>query len=154
MSNRIWTDEAIEILEKYYPTRTKAEMEELLPQYTARQINRRAKYMGLRKKKEVKVRSRLEASLNARTDLWSDEEKSIIIEHYPQEGAAGVQFRLPVYRSQERIKAMANRMGVIKEDRGSQFWKVVENSVYEEDGHVVVDVKIQGGLRNGNEDTE
>lgn len=152
MSNRIWSDEAIEILEKFYPIKTMKEMQELLPDYTPRQINRRAKYMELRKKEEVKIKSRLERSLEEREDLWSDDEKKIIIQYYRTEGAAGVQKRLEKYRPLNNIKKIANRMGITKENQNEKHWEVTNNKIYEEDGQLIFEVDIcSGGIRNGND---
>lgn len=147
MSNRIWSDEAIELLEKYYPVKTMKEMQEILPEYTPRQINRRAVYMKLRKKKEVAVQSRLERSLEERLDLWSDEEKQVIIEYYPSEGAKGVQKRLEKRFEKQRpldhIKKIANRMGVTRNNPNEVIWEVVDGKTYEENGQLVIELNIK-----------
>lgn len=118
-----WVQSEIELLKLHYPNKTAKEMAEILPQYSINQINRKAKVLGIQKKPEVKVKSRLEASLEAREDLWTDEEKKIIIDWYPTEGAIGVQERLPNPRPVALIKKIAYRLGV-KRNQKSKIWEV------------------------------
>ncbi|WP_079709721.1 hypothetical protein [Paraliobacillus ryukyuensis] len=149
--NRIWSDENDKILRKYYPIKTSTEIIEFLPNFTNRQINRRAKYLGLRKKDEIRKKSRLEKSLAARKDLWTDDEKQIIIDYYGTEGAYGVQSRLEKYRSIDHITKIANRMGITKENKNSKFWTVTNIRTYEENSQIVLDVDIEGGGRKNND---
>lgn len=106
-------------------------MAEIFPQYNNTQILRRAKKLGLKKKKEVAYKSRVSNSIIARQDLWTDEEKKTILEHYPKLGAKGVQELLP-NRPIDNIKKIANRMGIKKEDPNSKEWKIKE-VVFNED---------------------
>lgn len=125
MSRIRWSVSESELLKKVYSNKTSNELAEIFPQYTNTQILRRAKKLGLKKKKEVAYKSRLSNSIIARQDLWSDEEKKIIIEHYPTKGAKGVQDLLP-NRPIDSIKKIANRMGIRKSEPNSLNWEQKE----------------------------
>ncbi|WP_405101773.1 hypothetical protein [Oceanobacillus sp. FSL H7-0719] len=147
MSNRIWTDEAIITLEKYYPIKTMKEMRKILPEYTPRQINRRAKYMGLRKREAVKIQSRLERSLEERDDLWTDEEKQIVIQFYETEGSKGVQKRIKEKfgktRNIDHIIKIANRMGIKRDNVNERVWEIRSNKLYEVDGQLIFEIDLE-----------
>src|SRR5690606_32979023 len=91
-----------------------AEMRDILPMYTREQMYRKAKKLGLKKKKEVAYRSRVENSLIQRQDLWTDDEKKIVAEVYPKKGLSGVQELLP-HRSEHSIKRVTDRLGVVRD---------------------------------------
>lgn len=137
-----WSQEESELLKRVYANKTSNELAEIFPQYTNTQILRRAKRLGLKKKKEVSYKSRLGNSIIARQDLWTDEEKRIIIEHYPTVGAKGVQELLP-NRPVDSIKKIANRMGIKKEAPNSMTWKIDE-VIYNEDKPNSITIKYKG----------
>lgn len=124
-----WVQEDIDKLMKLYPLKTAKELTEFFPQYTNTQLNRKAKTLKIRKKPEVAIRSRLEASLGARNDLWTDDEKRIILNHYPLEGAKGVQqlihSQFGHLRDLDDIKKHAYRMG-LKRTQKTQMWELVD----------------------------
>lgn len=148
-SKAVWTDENRNKLRKYYPHKTATEMKDILPQFTPRQMNRQAQYLGVKKKKEVKTRSRIEASLKARTDLWSDKEKQIILENYVEKGVFGVQRiikeKLGKDKKPYNIKKIANRMGLTKKNQNSFYWEIASIEIYEENGEIILDANIKGG---------
>lgn len=123
-----WSQKETELLKKLYPYKTAKELQEYFPQYTNNQINRKAKALGLKKMPEVAKQSRLQASLEARDDLWTDEEKQIIIKYYPTHGAKGVQEMLPKKRPLDHIKKIAYRLG-LKRNKRQQIWELVEGKI-------------------------
>lgn len=125
-----WSEEETELLKKVYPYKTSKELAEFFPQYTNTQILRKAKQLGLKKKPEVAKQSRLQNSIIQRNDLWTDEEKKIILEHYPTLGAKGVKELLNNTRSEEMIKKMAYRLGV-KRDEKTIMWEQVDISLHD-----------------------
>ena len=127
-----WVQDEVELLKLHYPNKTAKELEVIFPQYTNTQISRKAKQLKLTKKPEVRKQSRVQASLEAREDLWTDDEKKIIIEYYPTEGAKGVQERLPSFRPEDNIKKIAYRLG-IKREQKDKIWELYDVLVNEED---------------------
>lgn len=112
-----WSEEEIKLLKRTYPIKTASEMAEIFPQYSSTQIYRKARALGVKKKKEVAYRSRLENSIIKREDLWTDEEKKVVIEHYGSRGASGVRELLNNSRSEYQIKRMAHRLGVTRDEK-------------------------------------
>ena len=137
-----WSQEESELLKRVYSIKTSNELAEIFPQYTNTQILRRAKRLGLKKKKEVSYKSRLSNSIIARQDLWTDEEKAIIIEHYPVVGAKGVQELLP-NRPIDSIKRIANRMGIKRIEANTLHWEQVEVSIQNTPNHSIT-IKYKG----------
>lgn len=131
-----WGQDEIELLKLHYPNKTAKELEDYFPQYTNTQIIRKAKLLKLKKKPEVAKQSRLKASLEARTDLWTDDEKKIIIDHYPEDGAKKVQEMIKEQFGQLRpiddIKKHAYRMG-LKRIQKTQMWELVEAKMLNDD---------------------
>lgn len=117
-----WSEEEAKLLKKLYPLKTANELAEIFPQYNNTQILRKAKGLGIKKKKEVAYKSRLENSIIQRNDLWSDDEKKIVIEHYETKGASGVKELLNNNRSEEQIKKMAYKLGLNREEK-SLMWE-------------------------------
>jgi len=129
-----WSIEEAETLKKLYSIRTANELAEIFPNYSNTQILRKAKQLKLKKKKEVTYKSRLENSIIQRNDLWTDKEKSIVIENYSILGAKGVMELMGENRSEEQIKKMAYRMNLQREDK-SMMWeqtdiKLVNNNIF------------------------
>lgn len=137
-----WSQEESELLKRVYPNKTSNELTEIFPQYNNTQILRRAKRLGLKKKKEVSYKSRISNSIISRQDLWTDEEKRIIIEHYPTVGAKGVQELLP-NRPIDSIKKIANRMGIKRIEKNSLQWEQVELSISSTPKHSIT-IKYKG----------
>lgn len=109
-----WSEEESRLLQKIYPLKTSNELAEIFPQYNNTQILRKAKQLGVKKKKEVSYKSRLENSIIQRNDLWSDNERKLVIEKYETHGARGVKQLLNNTRSEEQIKKMANKLGITR----------------------------------------
>lgn len=129
-----WTLGETETLKRLYSIRTANELAEIFPNYSNTQILRKAKQLKLKKKKEVTYKSRLENSIIQRNDLWTDKEKSIVIENYSILGAKGVMELMGENRSEEQIKKMAYRMNLQREDK-SMMWeqtdiKLVNNNIF------------------------
>lgn len=122
--SNLWSDEEVKIMKQFYPIRTKKEMNELLPNKTDEQLYRKAKNLKLKKMKEVATKSRLEMSFEVRhgDDLWSDDEKKIVIEHYPKLGSKGVMDDYLPHRSEDSIKRIAYRLGVKRENQNAKTW--------------------------------
>lgn len=142
MKRASWSQEESDLLEKVYKFKTSKELQEIFPQYTNTQILRRAKKLGLKKDPLVAKQSRVENSIIQRQDLWTDEEKQIVIEYYPTEGALGVQERLPKERTIPQIKHMAYRLEVNREQK-DLIWKMVDCEVETEENFVVT-IKYKG----------
>ncbi|MEK4922406.1 hypothetical protein MKX78_10840 [Cytobacillus sp. FSL R5-0569] len=126
-----WSLEETELLKKIYHIKTSNELQEFFPQYTNTQILRKAKRLGLKKSPAVAKQSRLSNSIIQRNDLWSDEEKRIVLENYEQLGAKGVKELLNNHRSEEQIKKTAYRLGVRREQK-TTIWEQTEINIYQE----------------------
>lgn len=126
-----WSKEETELLKKVYSIKTANELAEYFPQYTNTQILRKAKQLGLRKKPEVVKQSRLQNSLIQRQDLWTDEEKRVVLENYEAYGAKGVMEMLGGKRSEEQIKKLAYRLGLNRKQK-SVVWELSDINFPEE----------------------
>lgn len=123
-----WSKEETELLRQIYSVKTSKELAEFFPKYNNTQVLRKAKQLGLKKKPEVATKSRLENSIIQRNDLWSDDEKRIVIENYEKLGAKGVQRLLNNHRSEEMIKKMAYRLGLSREQK-TVMWEQTEINI-------------------------
>ncbi|MFO1442987.1 hypothetical protein KDN24_07120 [Bacillus sp. Bva_UNVM-123] len=126
-----WSNDETELLKKIYSIKTSNQLAEYFPQYSNTQILRKAKQLGLKKKPEVSKQSRLQNSVIQRNDLWTDEEKKIVLQYYGKFGALGVQEKLNNHRSTEQIKKMAYRLGLNRQQK-TIMWEQVEINVYNE----------------------
>jgi hypothetical protein len=126
-----WSEEETTLLKRVYSVKTSKELAEFFPQYNNTQILRKAKQLGLKKKPEVAKQSRLQNSIIQRNDLWSDEEKKIVMDNYEKLGAKGVQELLPTERSEEVIKKVAYRLGLSREQK-TVMWEQTEIKVKED----------------------
>lgn len=131
-----WVQEEIDLLIKLYPIKTAKELAEFFPQYNNTQLIRKAKQLKLKKKPEITKKSRVQASLEARNDLWSDDEKRIIIEHYSTEGAKGtqkiIQEKFNYKRPLDDIKKHAYRLG-LKRTQKTQMWELIDAKLVNDD---------------------
>ena len=119
-----WSKEETELLKRIYSVKTSNELAEYFPQYNNTQILRKAKQLGLKKKSEVAKQSRLQNSIIQRNDLWSDEEKKMVLENYELLGAKGVKELLSNNRTEEQIKKIAYRLGLNR--KNSSVWEKTE----------------------------
>ncbi|MCA1027080.1 hypothetical protein LCM23_13340 [Cytobacillus kochii] len=126
-----WSLEETELLKKIYHIKTSNELQEFFPQYTNTQILRKAKQLGIKKRPEVAKQSRLSNSIIQRNDLWSDEEKKIVLENYEKMGAKGVKELLNNHRSEEQIKKTAYRLG-LRREQTTTIWELTEINVNRE----------------------
>lgn len=126
-----WSNEEVDLLKKIYSLKTSKELAEFFPQYSNTQILRKAKQLNLKKKPEVVKKSRLENSIIQRNDLWSDEEKKVVLENYEKLGARGVKEILNNHRSEEQIKKIAYRMGLNREQK-TTVWEQTEINLNED----------------------
>jgi len=143
-SNRArWTEEETALFQKYYPIRTSDELAEIFPNYTWEQMKGKASRMGLKKKPEVAIESRIRNGLYKKEDLWTDEEVKILFENYPDKGSKGVQEALPRHRNINSIRRKAESLGVRKNYNGS-FWDMIDMDVHEQSLSVTVKFKKWG----------
>lgn len=132
MSRANWSKEESDLLAKVYKFKTAKELAEIFPQYTNTQILRKAKLLGLKKDPLVVKESRLQNSIIERQDLWTDEELKILYKYYPQEGALGVQERLPKHRELSAIVHQANRRHLTRQQK-DLIWKYTGVTVDDND---------------------
>lgn len=123
-----WSVEETELFKKMYPIRTANQMAEIFPQYTWRQMHTKARVLGVTKLKEVATQSRRDNTEINRDELWTDEEKRILIENYPEKGGKYVYELLNKKRSVDNIKKVANRMG-IKRKQVKLVWELTDIEV-------------------------
>ncbi|WP_137743431.1 hypothetical protein [Robertmurraya siralis] len=116
-----WSEEETQLLKRIYSVKTASELSEYFPKYSNTQILRKAKQLGLKKKAEVAKQSRLQNSIIKRNDLWSDDEKKIVLENYEKIGARGVKKLLGDNRTEEQIKKIAYRLGLNREQKSIQW---------------------------------
>ncbi|MED4885021.1 hypothetical protein [Bacillus smithii] len=131
---RIWTKEEEELLIKVYPIKTIEELCEIFPDKTEKQINKKAKNLKLRKNKLFIKEYRIKKSLEARKDLWSDEELKILQKHYPNGGVYEVQKFLP-HKSYDSIRRKANKLGITIDENSSQ-WDLINHEHLEDNPFV------------------
>lgn len=117
-----WSKEETDLLKKIYSVKTANELKEFFPQYSNTQILRKAKQLGLKKMPEVAKQSRLQNSIIQRNDLWTDEEKQIVIKYYKDYGAKKVVEMLDNNRSEEMVKKIAYKLGLQRE-RKELIWE-------------------------------
>lgn len=137
-----WSKEETALLKKIYKYKTANELKEYFPQYNNTQILRKAKQLGLKKDELVVKKSRLENSIIQRQDLWEDAELKILYEFYPQEGALGVQKRLPKHRELSAIVHQANRRHLTREQK-DLIWKIDDYEI-NNDGKFTIKIKYKG----------
>jgi hypothetical protein len=137
-----WSKDETDIFIKVYPFKTSNELAEIFPQYNNTQLNRKAKQLGIKKMKEVVFKSRLQNSIIQRNDLWTDDEKKVVIEHYPTLGALGVKELLNGNRSEEQIKKLAYRIGISRE-QPTLMWEQTDIK-FKEDAIFSVEVTYKG----------
>lgn len=115
-----WSEKDIEILKKFYPLRTNRELQEqFFPELSIDKIKSKAKNLGLKKLEIVSYKSKC---MNTNPNIWTDEEKSILIEHYGKIPNKELQmFYLP-NRSIEAIKKQASKLGVYNRLRYDFSW--------------------------------
>lgn len=137
-----WSISETELFKKVYPYKTANELAEIFPQYNNTQLNRKAKLLGIKKMKEVVVQSRLQNSIIQRNDLWTDEEKKIVVNYYPSLGAIGVKEKLNGSRSEYQIKKFAYKIGLNRENHAI-MWEQT-NIKFKEDTLFSVEVTYKG----------
>lgn len=120
MSNRIWTDEEVELLKKVYPIKSIEELCTIFPNKTSQQINKKAKNLKLKKDKLFIKEYRLKKSLAARNDLWSEDELKLLQEYYPIGGIYEVKKYLP-HKSKDGIRRKANSLGLSVSKNANQW---------------------------------
>lgn len=115
-----WTEEDIEIMKKFYPLKTNKELqEEFFPELSLDKIKSKGKYLGLKKLDIVSYKARC---MNTNPDIWTDEEKALLIEHYGKMTNKELQmFYLPD-RTIEAIKKQASKLGVYNRLRYDYSW--------------------------------
>lgn len=125
-----WSEEEAELFKRMYPVRTAKQMAELFPRFTKQQMLTKAQNLGLKKGKEVADQSRRERDVESEDELWTDDEKRILIEHYPSKGGKYVHDLLNGKRSVITINRVANRLGV-KRDQSNLMWEQTDVKLVE-----------------------
>lgn len=96
--SRIYTENEIEILKKYYPVGGYKEVQKYMPHRNKKSIQEKARTLGI-KTNNIKI-------------AYSLEEKEIIRMYYPIGGASLVQEKLPSYRHLDSIRRTASDLGI------------------------------------------
>lgn len=122
--NRIWTNEEELLLTKIYPIKTIEELCEIFPNKTDKQINKKAKNLKLKKDKLFVKEYRIKKSLEARKDIWTNEELKILQEYYPIGGVYEVK-KFLTNKSNDGIRRKANTLG-IKMNRYENYWDLIK----------------------------
>lgn len=144
--NRIWSDEEENLLIKTYPIKTIEELCELFPNKTDKQINKKAKYLNLKKDKLFIKEYRIKKSLAARKDLWTEEEFEILQKYYPIGGIYEVKKHLP-QKTNDSIRRKANTLGIVIEN--DDYWDLIEKQNSNENPLVFKFILKKKVIRNG-----
>lgn len=118
-----WTDEETDLFKRVYPVKTSEQMKELFPQYTWQQMLTKARGLEITKGKEVVAESRRQ-NLSYKNDeeIWSDEDKKVLLEVYPIKGFQGVFDALDGRRSMSGIERMVRRLK-LKRKQNHLMWE-------------------------------
>jgi len=124
-----WTEDETELFKKTYPSKTASQMKELFPQYTWQQMLTKATGLGIVKGEEVAAESRRQ-NLNHKDqdDIWTDDEKKVLLNVYPTKGIQGVYEALDKKRTLSGIKRMVRRLNV-KRNQKHLAWEQSSYSV-------------------------
>lgn len=118
-----WTEEEVELFKRAYPVKTSEQMKELFPQYTWQQMLTKAQGLDIKKGKEVIAESRRQnLSYKNEEEIWSDEDKKILLELYPIKGFKGVFEGLGGRRSMSGIERMVRRLK-LKRKQNHLMWE-------------------------------
>jgi|GEM_PF-1115653 len=127
-SNVKWSIDEEELLKKQYSNYTNNEIQQMIPRFTIKQIKNKAHQLGLRKNKLTLIKSHQNSNVNK----WSDEEKSILINHYSNMPTKELmEIHLP-NRSIDGIKTVASRLGLSKNNNGKFYWNLTSYKVEED----------------------
>ena len=114
-----WTKKEVELLEKLFEIKTNKELQEMLPRFNISQIKSKAKAMGLKKLPLIKYKAIHEYT---NSNVWSDYEKKLLIEHYGKIPNKQIQAEYLPDRSIEAIKKKASLLGLTDKLRYETNW--------------------------------
>ena len=124
-----WTEKEIEILKLHYATKTnKYIRENFLPNRSVEQIKSKAKHLGLKKHDVIKYKSILDAN-KAKEDNWTEEEKSLLIEHYGEMNNKHLQRDCLPNRTLDAIRRKARELSVQNKTRMYFQWEQTDIEV-------------------------
>lgn len=130
ISNNIyWTNEEELLMKNFYHLRTNNEMQELLPRFTINQIQEKARNMRLKKLPLVVYKAK---STCNKPDMWTDEERSILIDYYGKIPNKKIKNEYLPSRSLNSIKKQANKLLLSDNLRFKFHWEAVD-SIYKQE---------------------
>lgn len=129
----LWTKEEIKFLELHYKTKpNKFIQENYLPNRSVEQIKSKAKALGLKKDEVIKYKAIVDAN-RSRPDIWTEEEKKILIEHYGKINNKVLKREYLPHKSIEGIKGKARQLGLQNKTRQYFDWNQKDILVNEDD---------------------
>lgn len=141
-----WTDEETELFKRHYPVKTASQLKEIFPQYSRQQMLTKAVGLGIKKGKEIANQSRRESFTSnpkMAENIWSDEEKRILLEVYPLKGLLGVKEALGEKRTTKAITKMVRRLKLTRSNN-SLIWERTGISIDIENGTPTFEVTYKG----------
>ena len=115
-NKKMWTEEEIKILKKYYPTEG-IKIQTRLPERSERAIKQKAQLLNIRNRSKI---------------LWTEEEIEILKKYYPSEGSIGIQKRLP-NKPRKNIVSKANHLKIKNQKLNfKNAWTDIEDEIIKE----------------------
>lgn len=128
-----WTKEEIEILKLHYATKTNKYIQEnLLPDRTIEQIKNKAQHLGIQKSDLLKYKTILDVN-KERKDIWTAEEKSLLIQHYGKMNNKQLQKEYLPNRTLHGIRVKAKELNLQNKMRQHFQWEQTDIDVDKND---------------------
>lgn len=141
-----WTEEETELFKKVYPVKTSAQLEEMFPKYTRQQMLTKATGLGIKKRKEVANESRRNNFRNSEVvseTIWTEQEKKLLLEVYPQKGFEGAREAFKETRTDKAIVRMVRRLKLTRSNN-SLIWERQSSSITNENGIPTIEITYKG----------
>lgn len=128
-----WSEEDEALMVNFYATKTNEELQqEYFPYYTISQIKSKARLLGLKKTNLTRYKATLIARAK-QPDVWTEEEKQIMIENYGKMNNKILQREYLPNKSVQAIREKARTLGLQNKTYQYFIWKNVDVSVDDDD---------------------